>query len=183
MNTESKSAVRKHLLILRDSLNTAQKVQWDAEINAALTAVLAEVQPRVIHTFLPMGSEPNLRPTLEYALERGIVLVAPETLPKGELKHRVLGNLNRVEAGRFGTTHPDGEEYKGEIDLIIVPGLGFNPEGRRLGYGGGYYDRFLSEQEKTMTVAPLYPFQLLEDLPVEEHDATVHRLLIPRDYQ
>lgn len=70
--------------------------------------------------------------------------MSPKTLPKRKLKNLVLNSLDEVENGVFGTTYPMGEElFEGEYDLIIVPGLSFDCNNYRLGYGGGYYDNFI----------------------------------------
>ena len=71
---------------------------------------------------------------------------------------------------------PTGEVYTGDFDLIIVPGIAFTERGDRLGRGGGYYDRFLG-RTKAYKLALLYDFQLITELPIEEHDVRVDFVL------
>ena len=83
-----------------------------------------------------------------------------------------------LEPGIFGTSHPKNSQvYTDKIDLVIVPGLAFDHQKYRLGYGGGYYDTFLSEHTEAYTVGVCYPFQYVVDIPKEEHDACLHTIL------
>jgi 5-formyltetrahydrofolate cyclo-ligase len=88
-----------------------------------------------------------------------------------------------LRAGRFGILEPDGPPFVGPIDLIIVPGLAFGRDGSRLGYGGGYYDRFLArpEQENALRCGAGYPFQLVDCLPTEPHDVPLTHVATPSD--
>ena len=70
---------------------------------------------------------------------------------------------------------PDGEELisvaEGDVSVWIVPGLAFSRSGARLGYGGGWYDRFLSKANpSSISLGVAYPFQIVADLPLEPHD-------------
>ena len=64
----------------------------------------------------------------------------------------------------------------GPAPLMLVPGLAFTPEGRRLGRGGGYYDRYLTGKENIYKAGTAYPFQILPDLPVESHDIIMDKV-------
>lgn len=88
-------------------------------------------------------------------------------------------SLEDLEKGAFGILEPklSCEEVEGfELDLIILPGLAFDIQGNRLGKGKGYYDRFLekiSERKKAATLALAFSFQVVEEVPVEDHDEKV----------
>ena len=155
----------------RGTLPAIQREQASKVICDKLWSLIQERNVQVLHSFLPMGSEINILPLLEKALSADITVVAPETLPKRQLKHLVLTNINAIESGLFDTRFPTGGiEYKGPIDLILVPGLAFTASGQRLGYGGGYYDRFLSQHPNSYKVGIAFEFQLIDHLPVEPHD-------------
>lgn len=169
-----KRELRTSLRRQRDDL----PLEWRQEYAARLCALLWErLQGRgvkVLHTYLPMGSELDVTPLIARALQAGWTVVCPRTLPKGQLEHLRLQGLQQVAHGRFGTMYPSGGQgYAGPYDAILVPGLAFDAAGNRLGYGGGYYDRFLPQQSQAFKVAPVYPFQLVEELPVQAHDRPV----------
>lgn len=77
---------------------------------------------------------------------------------------------DNLKKGKFGIPEPQTEEFKGKIDLIIVPAVGFDQQLYRLGRGGGYYDRFLSSQHKTKKIGVGYKFQSITHIPHQRHD-------------
>ncbi len=95
-----------------------------------------------------------------------------------EVLKQPLKSLDEVENGVFGTVHMASKlEYSGDYDLIIVPGLAFDAANYRLGYGGGYYDNFLS-QHVGQKIGIGHPFQLIDSVPIEAHDVKLERSLI-----
>ena len=70
--------------------------------------------------------------------------------------------------------HPaNSEEYKGDYDIILVPGLAFDHQLNRLGYGAGYYDTFLNMHPASIKIGVCYPFQVIENVPTEDHDVAL----------
>lgn len=164
--------------LLREQIPPLQKQQWDEAICRELLHIVAERSVRSVHTYLPMGQEVNIYPFVEQMLDRGVTVICPESLPNRRLRNLVLYSTERLKPGVFGTRYPDsGECYTGSYDLIVVPGLAFDQYGNRLGYGAGYYDLFLSEHPGAYKVGVAYPFQLVEQLPVEPHDIPMDQLL------
>lgn len=91
------------------------------------------------------------------------------------LDFREVSDLAELQVGRFGILEPPGESRApGTLDLIVVPGIGFDREGRRLGYGKGFYDRALHQLEGTgRLVGFCYEFQLLPEIFGEPHDVVM----------
>jgi 5-formyltetrahydrofolate cyclo-ligase len=169
----SKSHIRKQILEQRDRIESKKKAEWDRGICDCLFQKIGQ-STRVLHTFLPMGNEIDLYPVIRWALGQKITVVTPRALKNREMEHLVLHSLDELEEGIYGTRHPaNSEVYRGNYDAIIVPGLAFNSKGERLGYGGGYYDRFLRDQPSATTIGVCYPFQQLDVIPTEPHDMTV----------
>jgi 5-formyltetrahydrofolate cyclo-ligase len=128
-------------------------------------------------------AEINIFPLIEQLLENKMTVVTPKTLPKRQLKHLVLKSLNELEKGVFGTKYPAGDEvFEGEYDLIIVPGLSFDNNNYRLGYGGGYYDNFMVNHTKAKKIGIFYPFQEMEEIPLESHDVRLDEILVNKDF-
>ncbi|MCO6501275.1 MAG: 5-formyltetrahydrofolate cyclo-ligase [Vicingus serpentipes] len=175
---EEKKALRKVMLIKRAQLNVSMKEKYDKWVCDELEKMIIAKNYKTVHAYLPMGKEINITPLLEKLLRKKITVVTPKTLPKRKLENRVLTSLTDIEKGVFGTTHPaNPEEYKGTFDLIIVPGLAFDSNNYRLGYGGGYYDNFLINHPQAYKAGIFYPFQQVEKVPIEEHDLALHTIL------
>lgn len=163
--------LRNQNLLLRNQLSLQEKKAKDKLICENLLDYIQNLNPKVVHTYLPMDSEIDFYAVIDYLLKQKITVVCPKTLDKPLLQHLVLKSLDQLEDGRYGTKFPSGEnEYHGIYDLIIVPGLAYNSQKYRLGYGGGYYDHFLKSQPNAIKLGLFYSFQKYEDLPVESHD-------------
>ncbi len=76
-----------------------------------------------------------------------------------------------------GIREPIGEAYEGEIDVVVLPLLAVDKQGYRLGYGGGYYDRFLQQHTESFTVGYAYDVQVVEEVPKDEWDKKVHAVV------
>ena len=120
-----------------------------------------------IFVYLSFSSEAPTDKLVERLTERGWTVYCP----------RVEGKIMvAVEYGEdlalsdFGIREPIGQAYLGKIDAAIVPMLAVDERGGRLGYGGGYYDRFLRERPETLRIAYGFDFQIVKQVPTEEHD-------------
>ena len=177
MIAAEKKALRQRMSALRDACSPDERATMSARIITEIEAVMRVRKVKVLHSFLPMGSEVDLYPLLDRAVANGIAVYAPKSL-KGRVmeNYRYTGQQDLVP-GVFGTRHPAGDAYTGTFDLILVPGLAFTAKGDRLGYGAGYYDTFLPQHPETFTVATCFPFQVVDNLPVEKHDHVVQRVV------
>lgn len=177
--TEQKKKLRKQMQLERAKLSKFAKTKYDEWICQTLLEKIENHQYKTIHCYLPMGTEINIFPLIETLLEKKITVVTPKTLAKRKLKHLILKSLDELEEGVFGTVYPAGEqEFVGEYDLIIVPGLAFDEENYRLGYGGGYYDNFMLHHPRAKKIGVFYPFQEVEKIPLESHDLKLDEILV-----
>lgn len=132
-----------------------------------------------VHTYLPMEEEINIFPYIDFLLSNGAHVYCPESLKGGRLRNRRLTDLANLEEGIFGTQFPkDGEIYTGDYDLILVPGLAFDAMGNRIGYGAGYYDRFLFQHPASKKIGLAFDFQLIPSIPFESHDIGMTTILL-----
>ncbi len=176
----AKKIIRENMLEQRNNMTRSERNALSQTICAQLWGLILEKKVQVIHSFLPMGSEVNLLPLLQKALDSGLTVVVPKTLKKRQMQNLVLTDLKHMEPGIFNTYHPkDAEEYRGHYDLIIVAGLAFDQRNYRVGYGGGYYDSFLAGQPQPMKIGVFFPFQRMDEVPVEAHDVRLDGVICP----
>ena len=151
---------------------------FSQRMSEQLWDLIVDRKVKVLHSYLPMGSEVNVIPVLQKALENDITVIVPRSLKKRQMQNLIVKDLKTMEVGIFNTYHPKNAlEYTGAYDLVIVPGLAFDRSGFRVGYGAGYYDTFLAEESTALKVGVCYPFQVMEQVPVEEHDVKLDILL------
>ncbi|MDZ4667903.1 MAG: 5-formyltetrahydrofolate cyclo-ligase [bacterium] len=176
---DQKKALRKIMLEKRFGLNQLAKYSYDQWVCDALEKIILAQKLKVVHAYIPMSGEIFTLPLLRKLLELNIRVVCPKTLPKRKLENRILSNLTHLETGIMGTQHPANSAiYEGQFDLIIVPGLAFDKQGFRLGYGGGYYDGFLANQPNALKIGIFYPFQEVDNVPLEDHDLRLDKILV-----
>ncbi len=155
-----------------------QRNLYSENICTRLWKIVIEKEIKTIHSYLTMNSEVNVLPLLLRAITNDLVIAVPKALGGRQMQNLVLRDLKNMESGIFNTYHPkDSEEFTGYYDLIIVAGLAFDIAGGRVGYGGGYYDTFLAEQEEALKIGVCFPFQIIEKVPVEPHDIKMDLIL------
>lgn len=128
-------------------------------------------QAKTIYGYLPYNQEVRTVPILERAIADGKRVAVPKIFGD-EMKFIYLDDLNRVESGYSGIPEPidDGPEGDDPHALVLMPGLVFDREGHRIGYGGGFYDKFLRKEQEHPTVALCYDFQIFDHIDTEEFD-------------
>lgn len=123
----------------------------------------------IVAGFLPLGDEIDLHPLLTILHDRGHRLVLPVTPARGlPLTFRMWAPGDKLITERFGTRRPEGPELV--PDFLLVPLLAFDRHGRRLGYGGGYYDRTLAGLPDRFALGCAYASQEVEAVPAGPHD-------------
>ena len=123
---------------------------------------------KVVMLYYPIQNEPDLRPLMEEYKDKKIMLLP--VAHRKDIEMRQYIDKEHMHVGHFSIPEPTGEPFKGEPDLIIVPGVAFDKSFNRLGRGGGYYDRFLKHFTKATKFAVAYDFQLVKKVPVASHD-------------
>ncbi|MEQ9230694.1 MAG: 5-formyltetrahydrofolate cyclo-ligase [Cyclobacteriaceae bacterium] len=175
---QAKQDLREIMLEERRKLSDSARKMSEQRISNKLIALIEERSIKVVHTYLPMGKELNHIPFIDHCLQTNMIVVTSKTLKHSKLKHLILSDLNQLENGVFGTKHPkNAEEWTRTYDLIVVPGLAFDQLGNRLGYGGGYYDSFLSQHPKSIKVGVAFPFQIVYEVMVTNQDQKVDFIL------
>lgn len=169
--------------VKRDSfwLLEDERKREEAEVIEKLKTYLH--QEMGILCYASFGSEFNTWGLMEWALQKKIRIYLPRLRGK-EMDFFEVKDLKVLEQHSFGMEEPaaEGEPYEPcERDLILVPGLAFDQEGGRLGYGGGYYDRYLTKYPKPMTLGLSYTCQILEKIPLKEGDVRVKAVAVAKE--
>ena len=135
-------------------------------------------QAKTIYGYLPYNQEVRTVPLLEQALADGKKVAVPK-IYGDEMRFIYLADLNQVEKGYSGILEPieNGPLGDDPTALVLMPGIAFDKEGHRIGYGGGFYDKFLAKEPNHPTVALCYDFQIVNELPTEEFDIPVDLVL------
>ncbi len=133
---------------------------------------------KTIYGYLPYNQEVRTVPMLEHALGDGKKVAVPKVYGD-EMKFIYLTDLTQVLQGYAGIPEPiaDAPVAEDPTALVLMPGLAFDKEGHRIGYGGGFYDKFLAAEPDHPTIALCYAFQMVENLPTEEFDIPVDCVL------
>lgn len=175
---EQKREWRKKMLKHRFTLNPNDKNRYDGKVCELLKQIISANNYQVIHAYIPIAGEIDIAPLLEDLLAENKTVVCPKTLPKRRMENRILKSLSQLKTGIMGTRHPsDTEIYEGKFDLVIVPGLAYDSQNYRLGYGGAYYDTFLTEHPEARKMGVFYPFQQIEEVPLESHDEQLDEVI------
>jgi 5-formyltetrahydrofolate cyclo-ligase len=171
-SSSTKQTLRRELIQRRDALDKRQ--ERSVAICARIAAMAALEGVAVLHCYLPIRSEVDIRPLMREALAQGKGIVTSIVQRNAlELEHSWLTSLatEDLEPGVWGTLRPRTlrPATLGDWSLIIVPLLGFDRTGYRLGYGKGYYDRFL-KASPAPTIGVAFAAQEVAAIPHETHD-------------
>ena len=173
-----KSELRKQVLQEMKALSQEQKQAIDQALTERFLQHPFYQEAKIIATYLSFPHEFQTQGLIEQALKDGKKVLIPKTYSKGCMDFVVYDPQQLVKTS-FGLLEPQGDLEvvdASQIDLIHVPGLAFTREGYRIGYGGGYYDRYL-ENFAGQTMSTIYPCQIQIFNP-DSHDIPVQEVLI-----
>lgn len=170
---------------IRGIVKAKKKAMTDNQINAAsekLGVLLRDCAPyrqaKTIYFYLPYNQEVRTVPMIEAALADGKAVAVPKCYGE-EMRFITIDSLDGIAPGYCGIPEPVFDEPVADdtTALVLMPGLAFDPEGHRVGYGGGFYDKFLEAEPNHPTVALCYDFQMFDHLDVDSHDIPVDLVL------
>ncbi len=168
-----KSSLRKTLLEKRDATSFDLIKISSRQIQANLERIEDYRNAKSIAFYYPIGSEVKTQDLMLKVLSLGKDVLLPK-IQEDELDFRKITDLNSLEKGSFDIMEPkDNCEKSDKIDVIIVPTVGISVDGNRLGYGHGYYDRFLAKTD-AVSVALTYEKQIIKSVPSTENDVTIN---------
>lgn len=178
-----KSTLRQRMLQQREQFSAEQRERWDREILRQLQKCERVRRAHTLMVYMSFRGEAGTDSILQWGLAEGKRLVAPVTrVRERELIPVEVRSLRKLTIGAFGIREPLFHEERrvplSDIDLILIPGVAFDVKGGRLGYGGGFYDRFLSRLEPhTWKIGLAYHWQIIEHVPMEPHDVLLDAIV------
>ena len=178
MNAEEKKALRAKIRALKRAMTLEEIEERSAKLVEKFLSSDAYKNAGTIYGYMPYNQEVRTTKALEQALKDGKVLALPKVCGD-RMDFIVVTDLNQVEEGYCGIPEPirDGPLATDETALVLMPGLAFDREGHRMGYGGGFYDKFLEQEPNHPTLALCYEFQMMPHLDVEAHDIPVDEVI------
>ncbi|WP_267202059.1 5-formyltetrahydrofolate cyclo-ligase [Limosilactobacillus kribbianus] len=178
--TYSKKELRQAYIARLQQLDLNTRLSEEKRLVSMLFNQPEWMSAKTIGLTLSQSFEIDTAPILLHARHEGRTVVVPRTLPKRQMEFVEINEETNFDESSFGILEPhDGRVYApDEIDLMVVPGVAFTKDGQRLGFGGGYYDRYLSKYHGK-TIALALPTQLADagEWTPDEHDLAVDRVL------
>jgi len=167
-----KAALRKHLLEKRDATSAELREISSERIHQNLKRITSFTNSQNIACYFPIGSEIDTHNIMLDMLEQDKNLLLPRIV-NNNLEFCIVPNLEKLEKGSFEIMEPKDSCKKAEkIDCVLIPTVGVSKSGVRLGYGKGYYDRFLSLID-AVKISLTYSKQIVKSIPNDSHDIKI----------
>lgn len=170
--------MRREYKRLRNGVDKRERTRLSSAICKHATKLEAYAAAQHVLCYASIGSEVETKTLLVSILQSGRTLLLPVT-GEQQMQAAVVRSLDTLQTGRFGILEPADAQYMepGKIDLVFVPGLAFQRSGYRLGYGGGYYDRFLLHCPQAARVGLAYHMQLCDVKFEEAYDQKLNKIV------
>ena len=175
---KTKQEIRKEMAGMRRQVSAENRALWSAAVQEQIEKEECFLQADTVLAYYPMPDELDLRNLLIKWL--GMKRLVLPIVVGDDIRLKVYEGEERMRPGRFGILEPDTEEWFEDwqsIDCILVPGVAFTPDGARMGRGKGYYDRFLPQVPKASKIGVCYPFQLVDEVPVNADDRFMDKVI------
>ncbi len=178
---DAKKTLRKYIMEKLSELKLPEYEDQSYQIAQRLYRSDEWISAETVAVTVSKAPEVDTLQIIRMGWEQGKRMVIPKCEPKSKgLDFRELKRFSQLETVYYGLLEPIVNETVSvggdDIDLVVVPGLAFSDSGFRLGFGGGYYDRFLADYHG-YTVSLAFKDQLVNELPVESHDIPVQKII------
>ncbi|MBF0279846.1 MAG: 5-formyltetrahydrofolate cyclo-ligase [SAR324 cluster bacterium] len=181
-----KVSVRQAILNHRSRYSNLEREKASKQIQNHLLQWPVFQEAQIVHIFVNQAQEVETTSIIQHCWQTGKTVAVPYLVPQSAiLGHSILTTFEQLQTEKFGLREPRSETRQpidlNTIDLVIVPGLAFDRRGGRLGYGKGYYDRFLS-QIKPFFLALAFQFQVLPSIPQFPYDVPMNAILTEKGF-
>lgn len=174
MSLNAKTNIRKQMKMLLKTMDAEEKCAMDRMVCEHLFTIPEISKAEFIYGYMNLSWETGTEEILKRLWNLGVQVALPKVMGDTmEFFH--VRSRDDLEEGAFHILEPKSscEPVFWSHAPMLVPGLAFSKTGKRLGKGGGFYDKFLAKEPEHRTIALAYEFQLCEDIPAEEHDRPV----------
>ncbi|WP_072525724.1 5-formyltetrahydrofolate cyclo-ligase [Clostridium sp. Marseille-P3244] len=185
-NTETKKETRKRYLKIREEIpEAARKAAQQKIVERLISCPIYEKADR-IYSYVSFGSEADTYVLMEESIRRGKKVAVPKVLGPGKMEFYYIGDTGDLKPGFASILEPASRCKRAPVpdqsSLAIVPGSVFDRKGVRIGYGGGYYDVYLSGCPQCVRVALAFSVQCVEgDLPSDPHDIRMDAIITEKE--
>ncbi len=184
----AKQALRKELLAARKALSPENIIEKRLSITERLLILSCYGSAETILVYIPAHNEVDTLSLISSSWGKGKVILVPVCQPKKELLLSKLESFDHLEKSLFGLREPSWQSLNPvppvKVDIALIPGVGFDRHGCRLGYGGGYYDRFIPKlRPGCLKIGLAYDFQLLDTIPSDENDIRMDMIITESIFQ
>lgn len=174
---KDKAAIRKFIREKKAALSPQMIAACSAAVAERIAAQPFYREAPVLYAYLAYNEELRTDALIRRAWADGKRVAVPKVLSPGEMEFYCISSLDAVAPGYCGIPEPPGPPAPAADDdniLLLMPGLAYDRAHHRIGYGGGFYDRYIARARtrgaRILTVAPAYDFQILGSIPAEAHD-------------
>jgi len=177
-----KERIRKELMRIRNDLSELEVLEKSKQIKKRLFAMDKFEQASTILFYVSYDNEVYTHDMIKEGISnRKNVIVPISDKENRRLILSQLNNWNSLESGSYGILEPRKEQIKeisiDKVDLVIVPGVGFDKRGYRIGHGKGYYDGLLRNSKNVLHIGLAFELQIADRIPTEDHDLPVHKII------
>lgn len=183
MNEMDKKLLRKQIMSLRTHLTHQERIEAEAIVFETLTNFEPFIKATSVSSFVDFRNEISMMAINQSILGLGKTLLLPYISPvTKDMQFYKVDDLSELKRNAFGIMEPNPEVHTlfdiTHIECVITPGIAFDENGYRLGYGGGFYDRFFSKIEKAIPkIGIAYELQVVSHLPIDPYDQPITHLI------
>ncbi len=175
----NKQELRQVFLQKRKAAAPELRHRWSQQIEAYVMEYIEKQKVRCVMVYAAFRDEVETEGIIRKLLAGGICVALPKCYEKGKMSAYQIQNFDELVPGRFGILEPPEEHLiePAAFDLVLVPGCGFGRDGSRLGYGGGFYDRYLPGCKGARVIGLGYELSIADAFPIEAFDVLMDAVI------